>query len=488
MGISFNEVPSSLRTPLVAIEFDNTYASQGASSQSLTALVIGQSSNILPEKPVLVSGFSVAKNLFGESSMLAMMAEIFFMNNSFSKAYFLPVKDNPAGVKAKGGVTIQSPALSAGVLTLYIGGVRVQVAIPVGLSNEAIAILVSTKINQLKNLPVSAEIDGSNSAKVNLTCHWNGETGNSIDIRTTYYTGDSIPAGLTLALTPMAGGAGNPDISAALSSLGSDVYNVIAFPYSDAFNLAVLKAELKDRSTALRQIDSFAYFGFPGNYAELSTFGASLNTEFFSVMGAYRSPSPPYLWACALAAAAAFYASIDPAMPFQTIELKGILAPDGPDRFTMSEQNNLLYDGISTFTVDSDLTVRIQRLISTYRKNPAGANDSSYLDMCTLFTLSFLRADLRNLFRTKYPRSKLANDGKTYPPSAKIVTPSVAKGEIIARYKEWMELGLVENIESFKEGLIVERNSSDPNRLDTFLTPDLMNQLMVQGVKIGFLL
>jgi phage tail sheath gpL-like len=69
-----------------------------------------------------------------------------------------------------------------------------------------------------------------------------------------------------------------------------------------------------------------------------------------------------------------------------------------------------------------------------------------------------------------------------------VVTPSLAKAEMIARYKDWMDAGLVDEIDTFKAGLVVERNSSDPNRLDTYLDPSLVNQLMVMGVQIGFLL
>ena len=58
----------------------------------------------------------------------------------------------------------------------------------------------------------------------------------------------------------------------------------------------------------------------------------------------------------------------------------------------------------------------------------------------------------------------------------------------IAKFRQWEEQGLVEGIDQFKADLIVERNISDVNRLDFMLPPDLINQLRVTGVKIGFLL
>ena len=52
----------------------------------------------------------------------------------------------------------------------------------------------------------------------------------------------------------------------------------------------------------------------------------------------------------------------------------------------------------------------------------------------------------------------------------------------------WVERALMEDLDGFKEGLIVQRNTTDPNRLDVLLPPDLVNQLRIVGVKIQFLL
>ena len=117
-----------------------------------------------------------------------------------------------------------------------------------------------------------------------------------------------------------------------------------------------------------------------------------------------------------------------------------------------------------------------------------GADDPSYLDMTTLLTLSYLRYSFRNIILTKFPRHKLADDGTKFSQGQAIVTPSVIKAEAIAIFRNWEQDGLVEDFDSFKEGLIVERNTSDVNRLDIQLTPDLINQFMVAGCKIKFLL
>ena len=49
------------------------------------------------------------------------------------------------------------------------------------------------------------------------------------------------------------------------------------------------------------------------------------------------------------------------------------------------------------------------------------------------------------------------------------------------------DLGWVENFDQFAEELVVERNQSDPNRMDFLLPPDLMNNFLVSAAKMSFL-
>uniref|UniRef100_UPI00262D310B phage tail sheath C-terminal domain-containing protein n=1 Tax=uncultured Kiloniella sp. TaxID=1133091 RepID=UPI00262D310B len=98
------------------------------------------------------------------------------------------------------------------------------------------------------------------------------------------------------------------------------------------------------------------------------------------------------------------------------------------------------------------------------------------------------RYDFRTLILRKYPRHKLADDGRNYGQGQAIITPNVGRSEVVARARVWEELGLVENIDQFKEEVICERNSKDPNRLDWMLPPDLVNQFRVGAAQIGFLL
>jgi phage tail sheath gpL-like len=80
----------------------------------------------------------------------------------------------------------------------------------------------------------------------------------------------------------------------------------------------------------------------------------------------------------------------------------------------------------------------------------------------------------------------LADDGTRYGVGQAIVTPSVIKSEIVALYAIDEFNGLVENAAAFKDNLVVERDNTDPNRVNVLYPPDLVNQLRVFAVLAQF--
>jgi len=290
-----------------------------------------------------------------------------------------------------------------------------------------------------------------------------------------------------LTITAMVNGLTNPDMATVWPVLGDDQYILMSTPYTDAASTLAVETELEERFGPLKQNDGYAIYGKRGTFGTLTTFGGTLNSQFTTVMGV-RGPNSPWQWAAEVAAQVAASGSIDPARPFQTLPLK-VLSPKLADRFTLEERNQLLYSGIATFAVNSGSgKVLIESVITTYQTNAFSSPDQSYLYLNTLLTLSFLRFDFKATITSKYPRHKLANDGTRFAQGQAVVTPSVIKGEAIAKFRAWELKALVEGFDQFKNDLIVERNVDNPDRLDVLLPPDLVNQLRVMGVKIEFLL
>jgi phage tail sheath gpL-like len=259
-------------------------------------------------------------------------------------------------------------------------------------------------------------------------------------------------------------------------------------PYTDTANLNALRDELVSRWSATRMIDGMAFTAMRGDYSTVSTFGGTRNDFLVTCMDAGESPTPAYIWAAVNAAVAAGSLSIDPARPLQTLALPGLLPAAIGDRRTLIERDLLLHDGISTNTVDAGGNVLIERQITTYQTNALGAPDPSYLDVNTPATLSYLRYSTRTRIQLRFPRFKLADNGTPIAPGQAIVTPNIIKAELIALATEWVDAGLIENLDTYKKNLVVERNANDRNRVDVLAPPDLINQFRIFAEQIQFIL
>jgi len=492
MAISFNDVPAGTRVPFTYVEFDNSQAIQGPSIQTYKMLMFGQkisSGTAVANTPVVVTSVEQAATLFGATSMLRHMVAAALDNNSINELTVIPVADNGAGVAATGSIEVDTAAGAAGTYYLWVAGVRYSIATTAAQTSGQLATAIAAAIEADTTSPISAAVDGSNADLVNFTCDHKGIWGNYLDIRSGYYADEkALPGDLAVTITAFADGAGNPDLTSAIAAIPDEQYHIWINPYNDSANLALLDAELLDRWGPNEQIDGLMCMASNVSSGSLTTLGESLNSKHISIMEATSSPTSPYMWAAAYGAVLAYYAQIDPARPFQTLQISSVLAPEKADRFSRTERNLLLFDGIATHYTDASGNVLIERAITTYRLNASGGSDVSYLDANTIFTLSYIRYDFRTMIAQKYPRHKLASDGQRIAPGQAIMTPSLGKAEAVAKFKQWEELGLVENSAAFKEGLIVERNISDVNRLDWKLTPDLINQLRQHGVQIAFLL
>lgn len=489
MSISFNEIPAGILTPGVHIEFDNSLANQGLPIQPHKILVLGQllsAGTATAEVPVKVTSAAHAVALFGRASMLAEMFAGLKAADDLTESWALPLADDGSGVAATGDITFTGPATAAGTLNLYIAGKRVRVAVASGDSATEVAAAVQAAIAADADLPVTAAVNGSDDTQVDLTARHKGENGNDIDLRVNYYQGDELPAGIGVTIVAMASGSGNPDVADAIAAIGDTQYNTIVMPWTDSANLTALEGELADRFGPMPQNDGVLYAAASGTVSSLGTLGDARNSLSNSIMGTGSSPTQPHVWAATVAGVASFHGQIDPARPFQTLALPGILPPAEEARFTQAERNLLLIDGISTFTVDAGGIVRIERLITTRNLDALSIPDLSYLDVNTVLTLSLLRFQVRARIAQTFPRHKLADDGTLVGPGNATATPRVVRAVLVSLAEDWVTAGLVEGIEQFKADLIVERNADDPNRLDALIPPDLINQFRFFGAMIQF--
>ena len=177
---------------------------------------------------------------------------------------------------------------------------------------------------------------------------------------------------------------------------------------------------------------------------------------------------------------------VDPARARHTLLCNGVLAPEASDRWGQNERNQLLGVGGSTLKVDAGGNVIIEALKTTYQKNAQGAIDTSFRELWRKRTVSYLRWTWRNRMETKFPRHKLADDGTDFDAGQAIVTPNIIRGEAIAWFTAMQSIGLVEDLDGFREDLVVERNSTDFDRIDAILRPNIINNFVVSATKLQF--
>lgn len=490
MTVSFKNTPSNLRVPLFYAEVDNSQANTAQFLQR--TLLIGQKTaagSAPANVPIKVGGASEARTYAGPNSVLAQMASAYFANDPAGDVYLLPVDDPSGGVAATATLTFTSAATTNGSFVLYLAGTRYVLPVLTTQTTTQLAAALVALVNADPLCPVTASNVG---AVVTLTSDNTGKVGNGHEVWVNYRgapSGEVLPAGLAYTLSVLSGGTGvRPLATDAIPSLGNDAFDFIVLQYPDATNLDELKTLLSDvngRWSYLQQLYGHVFCANSGTLGDNTTFGQARNNQHETVMAFAGGPSPVYHWAAAVAGAAAASLRNDPALPLQTVQVQGLIGLKRINQYTLTERNSLLYAGMSTFTVDDDGTVRLENVITTYQKNAFGAPDDSYLQIETLFTLAFVLRSLKAAITSKFARVKLAADGiRTTDPS--VVTPSVIRGELIAKYRELEDLGLVQNGDAFKAALVVEKSKTNPNRVDVLWPGTLINQLRVFALLAQF--
>lgn len=491
MSISFRQIPTNIRVPGAYIEIDAREAFGGLSASPKRAVVFAQklsTGTAVALVPTMVTSYAQALELGGAGSLAGEMAEALFANESFIEKWFVFMAD-PTGTAAHGHMVFTGPATEAGAVYLYVNGNRIVVPVSIADTMDEVGVAIAAAINGLTELPVTAAFVAETDT-LTVTAKHVGTIGNTIDVRLNWLgeeNGEVLPTGITtdVAKVVMADGVGDVDLTDAFASLPDEKYDIIVSPYTDATNLGILEDAMDLHWGPLVKTDGICLLAKKDTVSNLSSFGNAHNSPYVCCLDAGKdNPTPAYLWVSALAGQVLAGIDRDPALPFTGLELRGVIADKPENRRTTSERNILLYDGVATHRIARDGSVQIERLVTMYQYNEAGASDPAYLDVNTPFTLSYIRETTNNRILTRFSRYKLADT--LVPGAGDIVTPKIIRAELIDLASQWVQMGLVENIEQFKTGLIVERNANDRTRVDVKMPPDLVNQFYIFAATIMF--
>ena len=496
MGLVTNVAQTNLPGRYAFI--DNSKAVQATAGTSYNLLIFGTASAGSPgpvNEAVQIFGETDGQQ-WGEGGMLDREVTLARRANPNSTIHAIALAEGPGGTKATQTITIPvGTATENGTLHAYIGGQYTPVPVPEGADEDDIAIALNAAVAAKASLTL--ESAGAAVANVvSLRTKFAGEAGGStstpdgsIQIQFNRGIKEKFPAGTSAPVIVYAAGTGDPDVTPGVASMVDVQYTHICFPYEGSANQDVLKDELEERFGPDDQKWGVSITCKIDTTANLLVYGLSRNSQVQATPAMDPGTASP-LFECTAVASAVVTAEADPARPWQTLPLPGIVgAKNGVGQQRgRQERNALLGGGISTTTVSPGVgTVQIERVVTNYRVNPSNAPDTSYKNLNTVLQVLVFRDAINQHFALHFNRHKLAGDGNDVGSGQAVMTPTLAKTEILSIFRLFVEAGIMEDFEQFKRDLIVERSDLDEDRLEYSCNPNTVNQFRVFAGSIAFL-
>ncbi len=492
MTILFEQIPSTLKDPGNYTETNANRAGSSVPELPRRLLLVGQrlsSGATASGTPFRIFSAADAELAAGVGSMLAEMAHVAKAKNRFVEMWGIGLSDNGSGVPATCTITVTGTVTAAGTMAVYVAPYwvgptlrgRYLVACAAGDSVTTRAAAIVAAITADPYACVTAE---NTAGVVTLTARQDGTQGNSIYVKHSYFDGEKLPTGCVLTITAMASGATDAAVSAAITAMGDAHTTHLAHSFADATNLTAIETEMTRRWGGTVQRECHAFGAKSGSLATLTTLGDARNSELSSIFGAGLSVSPPWVVAAEVAAIDAL--EFHPMRPLRGLAIDCMLPPIPGEEFDGDDREQLLGEGISTYTVDSSGKCRMGRLVTTYQEDVNGNPSSVFRDRGVAGTLFALRWDWRTYFGGKYPRHLHAADGTLFSPGLPIATPSTVAAEFAGRARNtWAyELGWIEDPDQFLADIQIERTTDG---MDMVGVPNLINPLHITRTRFDFI-
>lgn len=493
--MDFNEIPIDRLEPAILVEIKANYRRAGIFAYPEKAVIVAQklATGTLPvATPVQITRAEEAIALFGRGSIGAEMVSYFKKANRNTPLYVMALADAAGAVKATGTFTFTGAVSAASTIRFKINGRQVRIT---ALTTDTVTTL-ATKLVAAINADLDLVATATSAAGVvTVTSRHGGEVGNEIDLRVDTRN-DQVPVGLTIAVAAMSGGSGNPLLQTALDAVANTWFTKLAFPWSDATNMAAAAEWLRVRYLATSKLDCHGFVGKRGTFGELGTFGALTNNAFLTCMGLKKSPTPSWGISASAMGIAAFHLNNDPARQLRSLVLPGVEAPDPVDQFLDTENDLLLRTGISTFICGDTGSVAISRMITTYKTSTLGTADRAWLDIMVPATMSRIRYDWSVYLSLNYPRSKLVDDDSDAAnvqrfdddtdPGTAVVTPKRIKASWAGRSALYAKKVWIEDIERTVKESSFARSDDDRQRLEGRPQVQIVGNAMVFAMALEF--
>lgn len=214
-------IDANSRAAGVGVTARNVQFQSEATNVPRKVLILGTflpaNASVVENTPRLVLSPEDCGSYAGFGSMLHRLSLAVFLGCGGVPVYVHPQAEAQGAAASTGIIDFTGSAnVQAGTYSIKIANEMVSVPVAAGATGAAIASDVNAAINARTRLPLSTAVDGGTPGQLNATAKSKGPWGDDITVSVV-----SAPSGVVTAVTAMAGGAGVPDVEAALAALGT---------------------------------------------------------------------------------------------------------------------------------------------------------------------------------------------------------------------------------------------------------------------------
>lgn len=444
---------------------------------------------VVDETPVQVLSSAHAGDLFGFGFMAHRLAVQAELGGQGIPTWIQPQSEAGGAAEAAGEVDFTgTTGVLAGTLHMYLGGVYVPVAVTDAMTIELLTDACVAAITAKKEVAV----DGAKHAatfELDLTAKSKGTWGNFISIAFNLEVGQEFPTGVTAAVTPMATGASDPDITDALDGLGTgddaneEFFTDVVHGYgmvAAVLNKILTYVGAGDTKTGLyaktvsrpfRVLTGDTVAGSAGLTAALVVSDARLTDRANGVVSVPDSESHPSEIAAQTIGHMARINQNRAAQHYVDIALIGIWPGTQADRWTSDYGNRdiAVKGGISPTRVKSGV-VYLQNVVSYYRPASVPVTSNGYREMVNISKIQNMMHTQRQLFeQEKWQGISIVTDVTkvtSVEDRAKARDVDSVKDDMVALYLAWEAKAWIAqaafSIDALKEtGAVSVRTASD---------------------------
>lgn len=483
MGVLFTFIPGSgLVAPGTFFEVN----SGGQYESKSRALLLGQKSaagTLADNTLTLCSTLEEAAQLAGVGSILYEMFRLARRNAPVQETWIAHVP--VTGAAAQKTITVGALPAAGGDGVVEIAGRKISLAVGAAEAAATTATNLAAAINAyvdpltLAYLPFTAT---AALAVVTLTARHAGTLPTEVELYADAGIAGNIFAG-ALTFADTVAGTGAASVSAVLAALGDEPFDSIISPYGDTTNLDAAQTALSDLAGRWAwdiQLYGHYFTVNTGNTGAHTSYGLARNDRHATALARVASPTPSWEWLAGYVARQLAWLADDTngnaARNQSDIVVEGVRPPRLRSSWpAYATRNTLLGSGMSTWKVNAVGQLAIDKCITMQRNNAAGQPDTVFRDIQAIYqvmhALRYLRAGLSYTHANK----AVATANPNNLPS--ISTPEDIRADCIGLYGDLVDRGLFEDKAEFAKRIKVERDLSNPARVNIGMDLDRVNPL-----------